>query len=193
MLIPDDIVNHMLTELHCSDQITITLTNRPMRDLWQAVNECHFDLRMPLYHKRLGKKPMKPANHQNAIRRALTILTAFAAAARINQAVVSSSGGWIRSISFQPRPHNMNWTADYAIDPPQEIEKHHTDGFEAVTIEDILHLAGKLACAVTGYNAGEMPDATATIVFLNVNAGLHARVVIREKETGVIHRAELRP
>lgn len=193
MLIPDDIVQHMLVELYVSDQVTVPATNHPMRDLWHVVNTCHFDLRMPLYHKRLGKKPAKPAAHQNAVRRALAVLTAFAGAARINQAIVSSSAGWIRSISLQPRPHGMNWTADHAIDPPQVIEKHHTDGNEAVTIEDILHLAGKVACAVTGQNAGEMPDATATIVFLHVNAGLHARVTIREKETGAIHRAELRP
>lgn len=193
MLIPDEIVNHMLIELGVSDHISIALTNRPMRDLWAVVNECHFDLRMPLFHKRLGKKPAKPAAHTNAVRRALAVLTSFGAAARINQVIVSSSGGWIRSISFQPRPHGINWSAEYAITPLQVIEKHHTGGFESVTVEDIIHLAGKLACAVTGYNAGEMPDATATIVFLHIGSGLHARVVVREKETGLIHRAELRP
>jgi hypothetical protein len=133
-----------------------------MNTLWDALNQTLLALRLPLHHVYLGKSAPKPKDREAAIQCGLAFLGEFAALADTRQAIVSAAKGHPRSISFQPRPDGFNWTAEHAISGPDDSML--TRG-AAVGNEDVLFLAAKVACAVGGYQAGQMPDLTATFSF----------------------------
>lgn len=143
-----------------ADDTALTVSSHP---LWLAWDTALLALRLPLYHQRLGKRAPKPAAQAVAIQRGLALLAAFAACSGTHQIIVSSQGGWIRSISFQPRPFNMSWTAEHAITPTSLVTR--TAAFQ-VSVEDILHLAAYVTYAISGCNAGQIVDLTATLKFL---------------------------
>jgi hypothetical protein len=158
----------------------LPVTNRPMTTLWAAMDDALMALRMPLYHKRLGKAPPKSADSAKAIQAGLALLGAFASGFGTRQAIVSSRNGWIDRISFQPRPEGINWTAAYAISPQAPVRRASTAIPYAVSIEDFLHLSAKVIYAVAGYNAGAIPDVTATYAFDLTHATIRVAVVVRE-------------
>jgi hypothetical protein len=182
MQIPADIIERMLTTLQSSDCFPdAPAMTRSMQTVWNILDDCLHALRLPLYHQRLGKKPAKAADHQAAIQRSLALLGAFAAAIGTKQAIVSTENGTVRSISFQPRPYAMNWTAAYAIDPVELTRSTPREPY-SVEIEDMLHLAAKIAHAVSGHNIGQMPDGVTTFGFFDGVLGLQrasAEVIVR--------------
>jgi hypothetical protein len=196
MQIPAEVAERMLTDLRASPLFALqtSVTNRPYPPLWSAMNGCLLDLRLPLYHKRLQKKPPKPAATNLAVQRSLTMLAAFAAACHMGQgyqAVVSSENGWVTSISFQPRPYGMNWTAKHAIDPPEAVLRAGPRSDLEVSIEDVLHLAAKVVHAVAGYQAGALPDLTATYRFgrmrlMSLDEVPSVNLIVREHEPSVM-------
>jgi hypothetical protein len=170
-----------------------SVTNRPFFPLWTALNGCLLDLRMPLYNRRLGKRPAKPIAVDLAIQRGLTVMAAFVEALGLSdgQAIMSSTDGWIKSISFQPRPFGLNWTAQHAIDPPEAVLAAQSRNDYVVDVEDLLHLAAKLVYAICGYNAGVIPDLTATMGFSRADDRVGITVVAREMDSQTVYRFDL--
>jgi hypothetical protein len=169
--------------------VDLPVTNRPVTDLWSALDSCLMTLRMPLYHKRLRKPPPKPVVYANGVQAGLALVGAFAAGFGTHQAIVSSKDGWIDRISFQPRPESMNWTASHAISPQALV--HRSPISYEVSIEDFLHLAAKVVYAVVAANAGAIPDVTATYAFRHTDETILVDLVVRELD-GQSHRASLK-
>jgi hypothetical protein len=171
MLIPDETIERMLPYLQLVDDFQdLPVRNRPpMPLLWKILDTCLQELRLPLYSIRLGKKPPSPKDAARAIQRALALLTVFAHAVGTRQAIVSIVDGWPQRISFQPRPFGLNWTADHAVDPVAIPSRwHEAPVFYEVSIEDMLHLAPKIAFAVSETNIGRPLNAVATFLFERV-------------------------
>jgi len=160
---------------------------RPMNTLWDALNQTLLELRLPLYHVYLRKPAPKAGVRIAAIQCGLAYLGAFAHCTGTNQAIVTTAGGHPRSISFQPRTDEFNWTAEHAISAPDDsmLCRHAT----SVGIEDVLFLAAKVSYAVAGYQAGSAADYTATFTF-DGRPG-NVKVVVRERLGKNTHRAEI--
>jgi hypothetical protein len=185
MQIPSDTVERMLPILRASEHFqSLPATNRHHKYLWNALDRCLLGLRLPLYNQRLGKKPATPKARDAVIQQALTLLGAFATAVGTHRAILSSYQGRMQTISFQPRPYEIQWSAEYAIDP---VALTRTTPSEPgmVTVEDMLFLAAKIVHAVSGHNMNAMPDATSTIEFLSFTAGdnPHSLVHVTVRET----------
>jgi len=114
-------MNAYLEEMARSLRQTPAFQNLPAinnrQAVWDALNGTLLQLRMPLFHKYLGKPIPKDAAYDVAIRSGLTILQAFAATAATRQIIVRFTGGRTQAVSFQPRPSNANWTADHLLQP----------------------------------------------------------------------------
>ena len=107
----------------------------------------------------------RPAAYETAIQSSLAILEAFAATVGTKQAVLSSQGGRFTSISFQPRPYGVNWTAEHALTLGEtEMIFHKARGMH-IEVADMLHLAAKVTLAITRCQAGRMVDAVTTFTF----------------------------
>jgi hypothetical protein len=191
-MIDDEIAARMVALLQNTAPFwsKVTVTNRPMETLWWTLNDTDMQLRMPLYHRRLGKREPKPADRQTAIQSSLAILGAFAAVIGTRQAVLSSEGGHITSISFQPRPFGVNWTAEHAISCLDFDPLYPALRAMHVEVPDILHLARKVVHVIAGCQAGQMVDAVTTFAFQHTP--LMVNVLIRET-SGRLHQAELLP
>lgn len=160
------------------------VTNRPEQDLWRAFDGCLLQLRLPLYHSRLGKPAPKPKQRVDAIQAALALLAAFARTYDTHQAIITARDRWVRAISFQPRPEGLNWTAEYALHPVPNGDDRHPGEAARVSVEDLLHLAAKVACVIGGFQPGAIPvDFTATLVF-NPQGLLRCDAVLREQTPG---------
>jgi hypothetical protein len=189
MQIPLDIIARMLPVLHGSERFSdLPVTIRPMTTVWTALERCLLALRLPLYYRRLGKRPANQKSTDLAIQASFTLLAAFAFACGTKQVIVSSADGYTRSISFQPRPFGMNWTVRYAIYPAHLV--HRDEPRRIVTVEDMLYLAAKLVHAISGHVMGEMPDGTATLQFfgdLTVPGLTAAYAVVRPRSGAASH------
>jgi hypothetical protein len=143
----------------------LPVMNRPMSVVWAALDQTLDLMRLPLYHQRLRKPQPAEKAYEAAIQKALALLGAFAVAFEVNQAIVRSSRRWIDSISFQPRPEGMNWTAKHAIAPADLV--HHANSQHAydVALEDFLFLAAKVTYVISRRPAGALPDTVATYAF----------------------------
>ena len=162
----DDIAKRMVERLCLTPPFArLPVTNRPMENLWLAVDQALMALRLPLYFRRLGKSQPKPAAYEIAIQTSLAILEAFAATVGTRQAVLSSEGGRFTSISFQPRPYGVNWTAEHALTVGDVDETFHRVHAMHVEVSDMLHLAAKVTLAITRCKAGWMVDAITTFTF----------------------------
>jgi hypothetical protein len=107
----------------------------------------------------------KPAAYEIAVQSGLAILSAFANTVGTRQAVLSSYGGTIVSISFQPRPQGVNWAAEHALSRGDVTSMFpHDDGMH-VEVSDMLHLAAKVAHATCRCQSGQMVDAVTTFTF----------------------------
>lgn len=193
MKIDPDTAAYMLHRLKATRPFAdMLVTNRPEKDLWRAFDGCLLQLRLPLYHHRLGKTAPKPKLRDDALQACLALLAAFARAYGTAQAVVTARAQWVRAISFQPRPEGMNWTARYALDPLPGHPVRDPGEASRVTIADMLHLAAKASCVLAGYQAGAIAeDYTATFQFRRGET-LGCAVVLRE-HSGRVVRAALQP
>lgn len=162
---------------------------RPMNTLWDALNQTLLDLRLPLYHVYLKKPAPKPGVRQAAVQCGLAYLGAFSHCTGTKQAIVTTRGGHPRSISFQPRTEEFNWTAEHAISCA-EGRSMLTRHANRVDVDDVLFLAAKVSYAVGGYQAGCAPNYTTTFSFEGSRPG-NVRVVVRELNTRKSHRARI--
>ena len=187
----DDIAQRMVMKLCLTLPFArLPVTNRPMEDLYNALDQALHALRLPLYWRRLGRAMPKPAAYETAVRTGLAILAAFANAVGTKQAVLSSYGGLMTSISFQPRPYGVNWTVDHALaqgDIHTEFTNRHGIYVE---VSDMLHLASKVAHATCRCQAGQMVDAVTKFTF-DPHDG-PASVLVREV-SGREHHVNLLP
>jgi hypothetical protein len=104
--------------------------------------------------------------------------------------VLSSEGGRFTSISFQPRPYAVNWTAAHALAVGDVDKMFHKVHAMHVEVSDMLHLAAKVALAITRCQAGWMVDAVTTFTFDPYVGGVSA--LVRET-SGREYRADLIP
>ena len=185
----DDIAKRMVDRLCLTKPFArLPVTNRPMEDLWQALDQTLHALRLPLYFRRLGKAQPKEAAYEIAVQSGLAIIEAFAATVGTRQAVLSSFNGRFTSVSFQPMPYGVNWTAQHALTPGEtEMIFHKSSGMH-IEVADMLHLAPKVALAIVRCQAGQMVDAVTTFMF-DWYAGT-ASVLVREM-SGREYRADL--
>jgi hypothetical protein len=144
-----------------------------LNGLWNALNTTLLELRASIYHVRLGKKAPKLVARQASIQKALALLGAFAATLGTRQAIVSCERGLPRSISFQPQPDGLNWTAKHALSCKHDIPQP----IGLVEIHDFMFLAVKTICAVAHYQMGYMRDGTATFHFALPGKTLCALIV----------------
>jgi hypothetical protein len=189
----DQLVERILDRLRLTTPFNeLPARSRPISTLWIALYLTLLGLRMPLYHAYLKKPAPKPKDRQAAIQRGLAMLATFAFCTETNQAIVTAGDGHPRSICFQPRPFDINWTAEHALSIPDESV---LVGRPLVEIEDFIFLAPKVACAVGAYQAGHMPHLTATFIFsgktLRQMASAEADVVVRELHGSGSHHAVL--
>ena len=102
--------------------------------------------------------------------------------------MLSSEGGRFTSISFQPRPYGVNWTAEHAL-TLGDVERSFTKSMRMhIEVSDMLHLAAKVTLAITRCQAGRMVDAVTTFTF-DQYAGT-VSVLVREI-SGREYRADL--
>lgn len=190
----DDIMAARILHLVRTQGFTTSaaISDRPMETLWWMLNRIHLDMRQPLYWTRLKKAKPKDAQYQTALQQGLILLAAGAAAFGTRQAVLSSKDGLVRSISFQPRPFGVNWTALYALDEGLTVEifGERPKGMH-VEISDILFLSSKVMHLITQNQAGRIIDAVGTFLFFNDPIG--ADVVVREVGSGRLYHAALAP
>lgn len=181
----DDLAERLLDQLRLTQPFfDLPATTRPMNRILDALNRTLLALRMPLYHVHLKKPAPKPKDRAAAVKCGMALLGSFAFCTNTRQAIITTWDGHPRSISFQPRPQGLNWNVPHCIYIPTDAE---ISAKSAVETEDMLFLAPKIACAVGGYQAGQMPDLTATFSFGFFEPG-DARVIIREDE-GRTHEA----
>lgn len=187
----DDIMaGRILHELQTTGYYPLAATNRPMETLWWTLNSVHLQMRNPLYWTRLKKAKPKDIQYQTALQNGLALLAAGAAAFGTRQAVLSSKDGLVRSISFQPRPFGVNWTAIHALDPGLTVEIFGERPYGMfVEVSDILFLASKVMHLITQNQAGRIVDAVGTFLFFREPIG--ADVVVREVSSGRIYTAAL--
>jgi hypothetical protein len=158
-------------------------TGRPHEVLWNAYTQTLLGMRLPLYYRRLRKPEPKPKVYEAAIQSGLAIVTAFALATGVKQAIVRLAAGRIDALSFQPRPFAANWTATHALAPPA-LHNRATDPLVAGTprpsleTADLLSLCGKVALLLN-YRAfgldidnGAVTDGTTTFGFAPAPAAL---------------------
>lgn len=157
---------------------SMSVTSRPLNDLWNALNSTLLELRGSIYHIRLGKKAPKLAARQATIQKCLALLSAFATVFGTRQAIVSCERGLPRSISFQPQPEGLNWTAQHALSCKHDIPQP----IGLVETHDFMFLAVKTVCAIAHYQMGHMRDGTATFQF-SLPGKTMCAVVIRETQT----------
>ena len=163
----DDIAKRLVERLRLMPPFArLPVTNRPMEDLWQALDQTLHAMRLPLYFRRLGKSQPKEAAYEIAIQSSLAILEAFAAIVGTRQAVLSSKNGRFTTISFQPRPYGVNWTAEHALTLGNVDEMFHkVHNAMHIEVSDMLHLAAKVTLAIARCQAGWMVDAVTTFTF----------------------------
>jgi hypothetical protein len=164
------------------NEATLRPTNNRSKPLWNAIDQTALALRLPLYNRRLGKQPAKPAVREEAIQKGLALLGAFGTVFDVKQVVVSTKDGQVDRVSFQPRPNGLNWTARHAISP-EAMTRIPASPFE-VTGVDFIALAAKLVYAIGGYNAGFIPDVTATYDLRSLNQEIATDVVLHFHEGG---------
>lgn len=156
-------------------------TARPHEIIWSAYSRTLLALRLPLYYRRLHKPEPKPKVYETAIQSGLAIVTAFAVATSVRQAIVRIAAGRIDALSFQPRPFAANWTAAHALAPPA-LHNRATDPLVAGTprpsieTSDMISLCGKVALLVNyrafGLDIGAATDGTTTFGFAPAPAAL---------------------
>lgn len=160
--------------------IGLVTTPKARHQLWRLLNDLLLAQRPALYNERLGKKPLKDSEKVTVIQRTLALIGAFAAVIGTHQAVISTDEGWVRDISLQPRPRGMNWTAQHALSP-QQLSQTVPRFDYSVDWDDFLFLCAKAVHIVAGYNAGKMPNTTATIDFAREHdASIGVRVIVKE-------------
>jgi hypothetical protein len=159
-------------------------TPNSQKTLWHAVNEANLAFRQPLYHEYLGKPAPKQKLRDAAVQNGLAILSAFAGAVGTKQVIVTSANGYVRSISFQPRPFDFCWTARFGMAPLEQLTGHD------VGIDAMLFMAAKTTCAAAHYQWEHMPDATATLMFDHLGNLPTATLLVRETSSRE-HRAAL--
>ena len=190
----EQLVRQMAEQLRAMPPIAeLPARTRPMNTLWDALNQTLLELRLPLYHVYLTKPAPKPGTREAALQCGFAYLGAFAYCTGTNQAIITSLRGHPRSISFQPRTDEFNWTAEHAISGPDDSMLTRGPN---VGIEDVLFLAAKVSCAFGGYQAGHAPDYTATFTFGRPDLGVHkagdVRLVVRELHGKKSRRAALK-
>lgn len=196
MLISDQDLEHMLQHLQTVpsfDVLCADAARRRVPPIWYALDRTLCGLRHALYADRLRKAPPRSAAKrrteevelQKAVRSAFHLLEAFARLHETQQVIITTHRGWPCSVSFQPRPWGMNWTAEHAItfaDPAHNIPA--AEPVCSVTYEDLAHLAVKAVHAATARQLGKAGDMTATISFVPDGT----RLVVRNKLTCAAQR-----
>ena len=183
-------MNAYLEEMARSLRQTPAFQNLPAinnrQAVWDALNGTLLQLRMPLFHKYLGKPTPKDAAYDVVIRSGLTVLQAFAATAGTRQIIVRFTDGRTQAVSFQPRPSNANWTADHLLQPgslldPDQDPLTAGGGMPQVRTSDMLFLAHKVAWvhATRALKVDAVPDGTATFQFEQTNEGPTVRLAFR--------------
>jgi hypothetical protein len=160
--------------------------------VWDALNGTLLQLRIPLFHKYLGKPTPKDAAYDVAIRSGLTVLQAFAATAATRQIIVRFTGDRAAAISFQPRPFHANWTAEHLLQPGSLLDSDQDPltaggGMPQVRTSDMLFLAHKVAWAhaFRTLKVDTVPDGTATFQFGQTNGGATVRLTFRPRDLPV--------
>lgn len=136
--------------------------SRPSVTLWNAYTDALLQIRQPLYHQLLKKKPPAGAAQLRAIRCGLALVASYAVTVKVQRAIIRITNAEVDAISFQPRPHGANWVRRYGL-APRELWSPRTDPMSAdafsrgdPTFEtgDVLSLAGKLAQIAARYPGG---------------------------------------
>ena len=179
---------------------SLPATGRPTEELWSAHNSVLLQLRLPLYHQRLGKPRPKEKVYEEAIRSGLGALATFASLIGTCQATVRIERGSREAISFQPRPFGANWTLVHCIQPVA-LQVDWTDPMltyddidgrqtltKAVSTRDIIHLAGKVALATAHLTEHTtFPSGTATYTFHGPDTCPRGQIVYRPLLAGLRH------
>ena len=184
----DDLAARTLAGLrHTAPYCDLRLTDQPVSDLQQVLNTVLVAMRLPLYHRRLGRPAPPDRAYDAAEQQGLAILAAFASAAGVRQAILRADGSIVRSVSFQPRPEGLNWTAEYAIAPIEKQLAH------PISAADVLHLAVKVMDAALRCQWFHAPAGTGTFIFeRSFEDAPSARFIFKDVRGQAVSTAHLR-